>query len=69
MKILTGIIGTVFVCLGAALAVSLSSSTVAQSQFAGQWIIEFDSINPFRAASSSRCATKPKVAGTATTLT
>jgi hypothetical protein len=45
MKTLTGIVGTVFVCLGAALAVSLSSSTVAQSQFAGQWLIEF---NPFK---------------------
>jgi hypothetical protein len=43
MKTLTGIVGIVLVCLGAALAVSLRTSTVAQSQFSGQWIIEFNS--------------------------
>src|SRR5262245_15221013 len=44
MKTLTGIVSAAFVCLGASLAVSLSSSTVAQRQFAGQWIIEFNSV-------------------------
>src|SRR5215471_6809360 len=43
MKAMIGIVIAVLVCLGAALAVSLSSPTVAQSQFAGQWIIEFNS--------------------------
>ncbi len=43
MKSSTGIAGAVVACLVAALGVWLNSSAGAQSQFAGQWIIELDS--------------------------
>src|SRR5437762_954525 len=44
MKSLTGTAGAGVACLVAALAVWLHSSAGAQSQFAGQWIIELNSL-------------------------
>src|SRR6266536_2978628 len=46
MKSLTGSAGAVVACLVAALAVWLDSPAGAQTQFAGQWIIELNSFKP-----------------------